>query len=182
MFNTTEQFASINKTNVGQAAKLAAFAFERAEKLASINLLTAKNAIAQGVEGAQAVAGLSDVQQFFPLNARLAEAGVQAALGYSKTLYALATETQAGYTALVEDTVATYTKGATAWVDEASKSAPAGSEPAVAAFRQGLAASTAAFDRFNHASKQMANFVDASVRAAADKATAVATTKGRKSA
>ena len=34
MYNATEQFAEINKTNVAEATKLAALAIENAEKLA----------------------------------------------------------------------------------------------------------------------------------------------------
>ena len=128
------------------------------------------------IEPEIAFADLSD-------NATLAEAGVQAAMGYSQNLYQIATEAQAQFAKLVEESHATYTKGATAWVDEASKSAPAGSEAAVNAFRQGLAASTAAFGQFNQASKQVVSLADASVRAAAANASkVVATTKGRKSA
>jgi phasin family protein len=183
MHNATEQFAAISKTNVAQATRLAALALENVEKVARVNLLTAKSALAQGVEGAQAAAAIKDVRQLLTLNAALAEAGVQAALGYSKSLYEIAAEAQAQYSTLVEESQAAYTKGAAEWVDQASKSAPAGSEAAVSAFRQGLAASTAAFDQFNKASRQVASLADASVRAAAANAVKVAaTTKGRKSA
>jgi phasin family protein len=183
MYNATEQFAEINKANVAQATKLAALALANAEKLAKVNLLAAKSALAQGAEGAQAIAAIKDVQQLITLNATLAEASVQAAMGYSKSLYDLATEVQAQYTALVEESRATYTKGAAAWVDRASKSAPAGSEAMVNAFRQSLAASTAAFDQFDKASKQVVSLAESSVRAAAANASkVVATAKGRKSA
>jgi phasin family protein len=111
MYNATEQFAAINKANIAQGTKLAALALENIEKLAKANLLTAKGALAQGVEGAQAVAAVKDVQQLFSLNAKLAEASVRAAVGYSKSLYEIATEAQAQYAALVEESQATYTKG-----------------------------------------------------------------------
>lgn len=183
MVNATEQFAQVNKTNIAQATKLAAIVLENAEKLGKINLLTAKSAFAQGIEGAQAAAAVKDVQQLFALNATLAEAGVQAAMGYSKNLYAIAAEAQVQYTAFAEESHTTYAKGAAAWVDQASKSAPSGSEAAFNAFRQGLAASTAAFDQFSKASKQVASLADANVRAAAANVSkVVATTKGRKSA
>ena len=51
MYQANEQVAAINKANVAQAAKLAALVLENAEKLARINLLTAKSALAQGIEG-----------------------------------------------------------------------------------------------------------------------------------
>ena len=183
MYNATEQFAELNQAHVAQAAKLAALAVQNVDKLAKINLDTAKSALAQGVENAQAVAAVKDVQQLATLNATLVEANVQGVVDYSKLLYQLATETRAQYTALIEESWAGYTKGATAWVDKVSKSAPAGSEVAVNAFKQGFAASTAAFDQINQASKQVVSLADASVRTAAANATKfAATSKGRKAA
>ena len=183
MYNTNEQFAELNQTNVAQAAKLAALAVQNVDKLAKINLDAAKSALAQGVENAQAVAAVKDVRQLAALSATLVEANVQGVVDYSKLLYQLATETRAQYTALIEESWAGYTKGAAAWVDQVSKSAPAGSEAAVNAFKQGVAASTAAFDQVNQASKQVVSLADASVRAAAANATKFgAAGKGRKAA
>ena len=67
-----------------------------------------------------------------------------------------------------------------AWVDKASKSAPAGSDAGFNAFKSTIAATTAAFDQFNKASKQVVSMADANVRAAA--ATATKAAKGRKAA
>jgi phasin family protein len=183
MYDATEQLVEINKTNVAQATKLAALAIENAEKLARVNLLAAKSALAQGVENAQAVAAVKDVEELVALRAKLAETGVQAAMGYSKSLYDLATEAQAQYTALAEDMWAGYTKSVAAWVDKASASAPAGSDVAVNAFKSTFAASTAAIDEITKATRQVVSLADASVRAAADNAGKVAAaTKSRKAA
>lgn len=183
MYNATEQFVEINKANVAQASKLAALAIENAEKLARVNLLAAKSALAQGVENAQAVAAVKDVQELLALRTKLAEAGVEAAIGYSKSLYDLATEAQAQYRALAEELWAGYTKGVAAWVEKASASAPAGSEVAINAFKSTFAASTAAIDQISKATKEVVNLADAGVRAAAANATKVANaTKARKAA
>jgi len=182
MYNATEQFAELNKVNVAHATKLAALSIEAAEKLFKLNLSATKIAIATSVEGAQAAASVKDVQELFALRAKFAEAGVQGAMGYSRTLYDLTSEAQAEYSALAEEAWATYTKSIASIVDKASKSAPAGSDAAVNAFKSTFAASTAAFDQFQKASKQVMNLADASMRAAATNATQVATkaTKGRK--
>jgi phasin family protein len=180
MYNPTEQIAEFNKTNVAQATKFAALSLENAEKMMKFNLGAAKAAFAQTVEGAQAVAGVKDVQDLIALRTKLAEAQMQTAVGYSRHLYELTTEAQAGYSALAEEAFGMYTKGMAAWVDQASKSAPAGSDVAVNAFRSTMAATTAAFDQFQKASKQVVNMADANVRAAA--ATATKAAKGRKAA
>ncbi|MBK6393719.1 MAG: phasin family protein [Betaproteobacteria bacterium] len=181
MYNATEQFADFNKVNVANATKLAALSMQSAEKLFKLNLNAAKIALQQSVESAQAAASVKDVQEMMALRAKYAESGVQTAMSYSRTLYDLASEAQAEYSSMAEELWANYTKGVAAFVDKASKSAPAGSDAAVNAFKSTFAASTAAFDQFQKATKQVVNLADASVRAAASNASKAAT-KGRKAA
>jgi phasin family protein len=181
MYNATEQFAELNKANVAQATKLAALAIENTEKLMRLNLSAAKTALAQGVEGAQAAAAIKDVQDLVTLRTKYAESGVQAALGYSKSLYEVAAEAQVQYSAFAEEAWGAYTKGLASWVEKASKAAPAGSDAGFNALKSTVAATTAAFDQFQKATKQVVSFADASVRAAAANASKPAS-KGRKAA
>jgi phasin family protein len=140
-----------------------------------LNINAAKLAIAQAVEGAQAAASAKDVQELLSLRAKLAEVGVQSATGYSRTLYELSSQAQAGFSALAEESWSSYTKGVAAWVEKASANAPAGSDVAVNALKSTFAASTAAFDQFQKATKQVVDLADASVRAAAANASKVTT-------
>ena len=180
MYNAS-QFAEFNKANVAQATKLAAIALENAEKVMTLNLNATKLAFAQGVEGASAVAAVKDVQDLIALPTKYAETGVQSVVGYSKSLYELSSAAQAQFSALAEEALAAYTKGLASWVEKASQSAPAGSEVAINAMKSTVAATTAAFDQFNKASKQVVSMADANVRAAAATATKAAA-KGRKTA
>jgi len=182
MYNATEQFTEFNRANVVQASKLAAIAMGNAEKLVQLNLSAAKSALAQSIENAQAVASAKDAQDMFALRARLAESGMQSALAYSRQLYELASEAQAEYTAASEEVWNGVTRGVAQWVDTATKSAPAGSDVAVNALKSTFAATTAAFDQFQRATRQAVNLADASVRAAAASASkgATATKAARK--
>lgn len=183
MYNTSEQFAGLNQASIEQATKMAAVALQNAEKLFQANVEAAKFALAQGVEGAAAVAGIKDVQELMAVRTRYAETGVQGALGYSRNLYEIAAQTQAQYTALAEEAFAVYTKGLASWVDKAGENAPAGSDVAVNAFKSTVAATTAAFDQFQKATKQVVSLADASVRAAAANASkAAGNGKARKAA
>ena len=184
MYSATEQFADFNKVNVAQATKLASVAMENAEKLMTLNLNAAKVVLAKGVEGATAAAAVKDVQDLLALRAKYAETGVETATAYTRGLYEISSQAQAQFTALAEEMWSTYTKDTAAWVEKASKAAPAGSESAVNAFKSTFAASTAAFDQFQKATKQVVSLADASVRAAsANAANAVkSATKGRKAA
>ena len=180
MYSANEQISELSKSNVAQASKLAAIALGNAEKLVKLNLAAARSVLAQGLENANAVASAKDPQEFLSLRSRLAESGVQSALAYTRTLYELTSEAQAELTAVSEEVWAGYNKGVANWVDNAAKSAPAGSDLAVNAFRSTVAATTAAFDQFQRATRQAVNLADASVRAASASATKAATPKGRK--
>src|SRR5579862_4266955 len=188
MYSPTEQFAEISKANYENAVKIASMSLEKAERLAKLNLQAAKVALEQGAYTASAVAGIKDVQELVAVRAQLTETGVQNALGYSRGMYQIASEAQADFSAFAEQAWASYTKGIAAWIDKAAKNAPAGSDVAMTALKSTVAATTAAFDQFSKASKQVVSFADASVRAAAAnaasvaKATTTAGVKGRKAA
>ena len=182
MYNATEQFADISKVNYENAVKLASLSIENAEKLVNLNLSATKAALAQGVAGAQAAASVKDVQELLALRAKFTEIGVQAATGYSRTLYELSSEAQAEFSALAEEAWASYTKGMASWVETATKAAPAGSDIAVNALKSTFAASTAAFDQFQKATKQVVNLADASVRAATANAAKTNAAKGKRAA
>ena len=183
MYNASEQFAEINKSNVAQAQKLAALAIENTEKLVKLNIAAAKLAFAQSVEGVSAVTSVKDVQEFLALPGKYAETNVQTALGYSRGLYEVVSAAQAQYSTLAEEALAGYTKSLASWVEQASKSAPAGSDAAINAMKSTVAATTAAFDQFQKATKQVVSLADASYRAAADNASKAAVApKARKAA
>jgi len=184
MYNATEQFAEFNKAGYDNAMKLASLSLEKTERLAKLNLQAAKVALEQGVYSANAVSGVKDVQDLFTLRAKLTEAGVQTALGYSRGVYEIASEAQADFSALAEEAFASYTKGMAAWVEKATKNAPAGSDVAVTALKSTVAATTAAFDQLSKATKQVVNFADASMRAATANAASNSrgATKGKRAA
>ena len=181
MYATPEQFADFNKANVAQATKLATIALENAEKFLKLNMNAAKIVLAKNVESATAVASVKDVQDLMALRSKLAESGVETATAYTRSLYEISSEAQAQFTAIAEEAWSAYTKDAAAWVEKASKSAPAGSDAAVNALKSTFAASTAAFDQFQKATRQVVSLADASVRAASANAAKVAG-KGRKAA
>jgi phasin family protein len=171
---TIESMAEINKAGYSNAVKLASLSLENIERLAKLNLNTAKSALAGSAANARAIAGVKDVPALLALNAELTEAGVESVLGYSRGVYGIESEVQSEFSALAEQAWAAYTKEVSAWVDQASKSAPAGSGAAVNVFKSTVAATTAAIDQFSKATKGMAHFADASVRAATDNTASIA--------
>ena len=139
MYNATEQFAELNKANVAQARKIAAVTLGNAEKLIKLNLSAAKSCSRRASRTPRPLPSVKDVQELFTLRARLAETGVQTALAYSRRFYELASEAQAQFTALSEETWANYSKGVANWVERRrSRRRPARKSPSTRSSRRSL--------------------------------------------
>ena len=176
MYNTTEQFAELNQASVDYALRFSQIALDNTERLFKVQLESSKSVIEEGVKNVKAVSEVKDIQELVALRAKLAEGSVEKALSFSRSVYEVASEAQAELTKLIEESLAAYSKGVANFVDRAAKSAPAGSDVAVTALKSTVAATTAAFDSFTKATKQVASFADASVKAATQ-ATASAVSK-----
>jgi len=131
----TEQIAEISRANFDHALKIAALALDKADRLAKLNLQSAKVALEQGAQSASAIAGVNDLEGLFALRAKLAETGVQYATAYSKGFYEVASETQADFSALMQHAWTAYATGIDAWVEKAAKDAPASSDFVVTALK-----------------------------------------------
>ncbi len=166
MVNLTEQMTELNNTAVISAARLSKMSLDNAERLLALQLGFAKAALGDATRTARAAAGTKDVQQLLALRTQAAETAMTQWLEYSRGLYEVASETQSELSKLAEERLADLQRTITDTVDQAAKSAPAGSDVAVAAMKSSLAAATSAFDSFTKAARHAASFTDASVKAA----------------
>ncbi|MCB1940096.1 MAG: phasin family protein [Rhodocyclaceae bacterium] len=166
MFATPEQFAATNKANIENALTLANAAFASVERLAALNLNTARSALEDGVANTKALLSVKDVQEFVTVQSALAQPAVEKLVAYSRSVYEIATQSQEEVSKLVEAQIAEMNKGVAAALDQAAKSAPAGSDVAVAAVKSAIAAANSAYDSMNKAAKQVAEIAEANVAAA----------------
>ena len=102
MYNTPEQIAIANKANVESLLTLANTAFASAERLAALNLNTARNLLEDTVSNAKALMGAKDVQELMNIQASLAQPTVEKAVAYSRSIYEIATQTQEELTKVFE--------------------------------------------------------------------------------
>jgi len=163
---TVNPFADIASASVESAARLTRISMDGAERAIGLQLEFTKGALNRATTGALAMARAKDVQELLALRTRIAETALESLMGYSRSLYEVTAETQSEYGKLAEERMSSFQQAVTESVDQAAKSAPAGSDVAVAAIKSSLAATTAAFDSFNKAAKHAASLADASVRAA----------------
>jgi phasin family protein len=138
---------------------------DSAERLIALQLGFAKSALAEATRSARAAAGTHDVQELLALRTKAAEAAMSKWMEYSRSLYEVASETQAELSKLAEERLADLQRTVTETVEQAARSAPAGSDVAVAAMKSSLATATAAFDSFSKAARHAASFTDASAQA-----------------
>jgi phasin family protein len=184
MYNTPEQMASANKANVESILTLANTAFASAERLAALNLNTARTMLEDIVANAKSLMGAKDVQELMNVQATLAQPAVEKAVAYSRSIYEIATQTQEELSKVVESQFAEINRTVTSALDKAVKNAPAGSDVAVAAVKSAIAAANSAYDSMTKAAKQVAEIAEANVAAATNATVKAVTTapKAKKAA
>jgi len=183
MFKTPEQFASANKATVDSLLSLANTALASAERIAALNLNTARSVLEDSVSGAKAILGAKDAQEALTIQASLTQPNVEKAAAYSRSVYEISAQTQEELSKMVEAQFGDFQKTVAGLLDKAAKSAPAGSDVAVAAVKSAIAAASSAFDNMNKAAKQVAEMAEANVAAATNahvKAAGSATKKAAK--
>ena len=163
---TANPLSEIGRATVDATARATRISLDSAERAFAIQLEYAKGALKQATLTARAVSQVKDVQELFALRTRIAENALENLMGYSRSLYEVASDAQSEYSRLAEERMARFQQAVTEGVDQAARSAPGSSDVAVAAIKSQLAATTAAFDSFTKAAKHVASFTDAGVKAA----------------
>ena len=182
---TTEQFASANKASVETLVTSANTAFASAERLAALNLNTARAFLEDSVANTKALLSIKDVRELIAAQTSLAQPAVEKAVAYSRSVYEIATETQGELSKVVGAQVSDLNNNVTSALDKAAKNAPAGSEVAMSAVKSAITAANSAYDSMTKAAKQVTEIAEANVAAATSatvKAIGSATAKAKKAA
>jgi phasin family protein len=185
MYTTPEQFVNANKANVETLLTIANTAFASAERIAALNLNTARAMLEDSVNSVKTLMGAKDLQELVSLQASLAQPAVEKAIAYAKSLYEITSQTQEEFSKIFDSQYAEMNKSVAEALDKAAKSAPAGSDVAVAAVKSALAAANSAYETMNKAARQVAEMAEANVAAATSatvKAVGAAAPKAKKAA
>lgn len=182
MYATAEQLASANRANIETLLSFANTAFASAERLAALNLNTARGLLEESVANAKAILDAKDAQEFLGLQSALAKPAADKVVAYSRSVYEIASQTQEELGKIAENRYATINQNVDAALDKLAKNGPAGSDLAVAAVKSAIAAANTAFDNVSKAARQMAGIAEANVAAAANAAVKATGTKAKKAA
>jgi phasin family protein len=177
MFQAPEQLVALNKANLEAAVRFAGIALEGAERMLELQLKTAKSAFADGVQQAKALAEVKDMQELAQLRNNIAQPALDKATSYVKSVYDVASATQAEINKLLEEQVSEFNKQVVTNLDKVVKTAPAGSEVAIATVKSAITAVNSAYDNLSKSAKQFAEMTQANVEAATTQAVNVSKKK-----
>jgi phasin family protein len=170
-----EQIIASNKANLNNLFGLSNQAFAGMEKLVELNLTAARAALTESADHAKALLAAKDPQEFMTLQTNFLQPLAEKSAAYSRHIYDIASGTSAELSKAFEGKAAESQEAVTAYIETALKNAPAGSEQAVAFFKQAVSASNTAVETVQKAVKQAADIAETNLQAAAD--TAVKATK-----
>jgi len=178
-FTTPEQFFSANKATVDAMMALINSTVARAERLSALNLNTVRAVLEDSNAGTKTLADIKNPQDLVELQATLTQPIVDKAVAYARSVNEIVAEGQQEVAQLFEAKIAELNQTFAAALDQAAKSAPAGSEGVFSAIKSAISASTEAFDNASKVAKQAAEAAQANVSAAADATVKALTSKAK---
>jgi phasin family protein len=137
--NVAEQFASANKAVMENFFTAANTALATAERLAALNLNTARSVLEEGVKNSKSLLSVKDVQELAALQPSLSQPGVERVMSYSRSVIDIATESQKQFASLVEAQLGGLQTQVLQLVEQATKNSPTGSEAVVNAVKTAFA-------------------------------------------
>jgi phasin family protein len=167
MFEKPEDFAAFGKGGLETALKFAQISMDSAERMMKLQLEAARTSFEENSKTAQALTETKDPQQLMSLRTKLAEQSVEKMLSYSKSVYEVASATQAEVSRLMEQAMTSNSKEVMEAIEKVMKAAPGGaSDAAVAAFKTAMSATQSAMENMTKAANQVTQMADSSIRAA----------------
>lgn len=167
MKNTAEQFAATNKANLQALEGFTTQAFTGVEKLVELNMAASKAALNESFSHVQAVLGAKDAQELLALQAGLIKPLTEKTAAYAQHVQTIVTGSSAGFTKAVEAKTAEAQKAFGSALENLTKNAPAGSESAVAAFKNAMTASQNALESAQTQAKKAVETAQSNYMAAA---------------
>lgn len=170
MLKTNDNFVASNKAAVDSLLTIVNASLNSAERLAALNLNTARDLLADSAANVSALLAVKDPQGLIALQQSIAKPMLEKASAYSRNVYEIFSQSSNGLKELVEGQAIEMKKTFTAAVEKSLKNAPAGSETVVAAMKSGFAAADSAYENMTKAAKQATATIEANVVSAKEAA------------
>ncbi|WNC91320.1 TIGR01841 family phasin [Paraburkholderia sp. FT54] len=175
--SSPEQAAAV-KASLDAFFGLTGKIFEGAEKLAALNLQVFRSTLTEAQENMTKASGTPDPLQWFSLQAGFTAPFAEKTLSYGRQVFDIASTTQAEVTQFTQTQYERYNARVQAFVEEAAKNGPAGSEAAIAAWKSAIGASTTLYETLQKTGQQAVQVAGSNF----DAVTATASKAARRSA
>lgn len=167
MFSNSEQFTSATKalfeSQIAAFHALSSKTIEGVEKTIALNIGATKASVEKSIAVAKQLSSAKDPQEFFSLTAAQAKPTAEIVASYSRDLTNIASGLRTEFSKTAEAQFVDTKSKITALVDKVTKSAPAGSEQAVAMLKSAIDNAHAGYEQLTTASKQAVETVEAQV-------------------
>jgi phasin family protein len=148
------------------ALQVAGIAIEGAEQLSRLQLDAAKQAAEQLTDNVARLGQAQDASALLAWRGELMTQSMENTLQYARGLYEIGTQMQVQLNKVMGERADALHRTLSGQVDRFAGQAPAGADVFIQALKMGMDASAAALDSMTRAARQVADFADASVKAA----------------
>lgn len=163
MTKDTTDFTRMQADQARNLSSAAARTLEGFQKLAELNLQTARASMEASGEQIRELLAARDIKTLTELVTSYSKPRPDAFKAYAQAVYAISRETGADLGEIIDQQVAESQRQLYAAVEELASKAPVGSEGVLAFTRQVMAASSTAYDELNKAARQFAQMADSAV-------------------
>ncbi|MFJ4290663.1 TIGR01841 family phasin [Cupriavidus sp. NPDC089707] len=163
----TEQLSALQTANVELLFGLTNKTITAFEKLVELNLQTIKATVAETQDNIQKAFAAKDIQELLALQASLWQPATEKAQAYRRQWIEITSATRAEFAKVAEAQYEANKRKMQDVIDNATKSAPAGSEAAVAAWQSAVSATTTLCDTMQQTTKQAIEVAESNLDIAA---------------
>ena len=177
-----QNFSAAQKANLESGLSLTNTLFGSLERLAYLNLNTARSLLEENTTNARMLGSADGLPESLSLQASWQQPVMEKSMAYWRNVYDIGVQTQDEVSKLMESQMAELVNSVTAALDQAAKSGPSGSATTVAALKSAVVAFHSAFDSLSKTAKQVTELTEANVAAASDATTKAISAQGQSQA
>jgi phasin family protein len=167
MITQPEKLMQMQADALEASRQAASKTLEGWQKLAQLNLQTARASLEQSSEQINALLAARDTQALANLVTSLARPPQDQFSAYAKAVYAIYRDANQDFASMLDKQVAASNRQLAESVESLARTAPAGTEGVVSLIRQSMAAAQTAYDQVNQAGRKLAEMADSNLGSAA---------------
>lgn len=170
MFAKIENLSVSPELVVESGIKTLRTAFDSSERLAALNLNTARALLEDGTASVKAMLAVKSPEELVSLQAALVRPMAEKMLAYYRNCYEVMAQTLEETVKPFESQFAAINKNIASELEKAAAASPVGAEVAVAAVKSSIAAANSTFDQVSRASRQAVEMAESNLTAATEAA------------